>query len=76
MMTEVAKRKGIEYLVFVNLVPNAETTGKTKIVAMVKKGKKLDIKVKTTETPDIMPKKAMFWDGVSLSFIFIILIIL
>ena len=65
--TEVASKKGIEYLVLVNLVPNDEAIGKTKMEMIVKTGTKLEIRDKITHTPDIIPKNAIFWDGVSLS---------
>ncbi len=67
---EVASKKGTEYFVLVSLVPSDEAIGNTKTEMIVKTGTKLEIKDKITHTPDIMPKNAIFWDGVSLSLSF------
>lgn len=67
---------GIEYLILVSLVPSDEAIDRMNIAKMVTKGTKLEIKLKTTQTPAMMPKNAMFWDGVSRSLSFCILTIL
>lgn len=56
---DVANKNGTEYFALVSLVPSEEAIGKMKMAAIVKKGTRAEIKENTTQTPAMMPRKAI-----------------